>query len=56
PTREDAIQAFPVLNAMPVPWVEPADISQVVLFFASDESRYVTGQFIACDAGGHLKV
>jgi SDR family mycofactocin-dependent oxidoreductase len=56
PTKEDAIHAFPVLNAMPVPWVEPADISQVVLFFASDESRYVTGQFIACDAGGHLKV
>jgi SDR family mycofactocin-dependent oxidoreductase len=56
PTKEDAIQAFPVLNAMPVPWVEPADISQVVLFFASDESRYVTGQFIACDAGGHLKI
>jgi SDR family mycofactocin-dependent oxidoreductase len=56
PTKEDAIQAFPVLNAMPVPWVEPADISQVVLFLASDESRYVTGQFIACDAGGHLKI
>ena len=56
PTKEDAIAAFPALNAMPVPWVEPADISQVVLFFASDESRYVTGQFIACDAGGHLKI
>jgi SDR family mycofactocin-dependent oxidoreductase len=56
PTKEDAIAAFPVLNAMPVPWVEPADISQVVLFLASDESRYVTGQFFACDAGGHLKI
>jgi NAD(P)-dependent dehydrogenase (short-subunit alcohol dehydrogenase family) len=56
PTREDAIAAFPALNAMPVPWVEPADISQVVVFFASDESRYVTGQFLACDAGGHLKI
>ena len=56
PTKEDAVPAFPALNAMPVPWVEPADISQVVLFLASDESRYVTGQFIACDAGGHLKI
>jgi SDR family mycofactocin-dependent oxidoreductase len=56
PTKEDAITAFPALNAMPVPWVEPADISQVVLFLASDESRYVTGQFFACDAGGHLKI
>jgi SDR family mycofactocin-dependent oxidoreductase len=56
PTKEDAITAFPALNAMPVPWVEPADISQVVLFLASDESRYITGQFFACDAGGHLKI
>jgi NAD(P)-dependent dehydrogenase (short-subunit alcohol dehydrogenase family) len=56
PTKDDAIAAFPVLNAMPVPWVEPADISQIVVFLASDESRYVTGQFIACDAGGHLKI
>jgi NAD(P)-dependent dehydrogenase (short-subunit alcohol dehydrogenase family) len=56
PAKEDTIMAFPALNAMPVPWVEPADISQVVLFLASDESRYVTGQFLACDAGGHLKI
>jgi len=56
PTKDDAIQAFPVLQAMPVPWVEPADISQIIVFLASDESRYVTGQFIACDAGGHLKI
>ena len=56
PTREDAIEAFPAVQAMPVPCVEPADISQIVVFLASDESRYVTGQFIACDAGGHLKI
>ncbi|MFK0288690.1 mycofactocin-coupled SDR family oxidoreductase [Streptomyces sp. NPDC090499] len=55
PTREDATKAFPVLQAIPVPWVEPSDISQVVVFLGSDESRYVTGQFINCDAGGHLK-
>jgi NAD(P)-dependent dehydrogenase (short-subunit alcohol dehydrogenase family) len=40
---------------MPVAWVDPADISQLMVFLASDESRYVTGQFFACDAGGHLK-
>jgi SDR family mycofactocin-dependent oxidoreductase len=56
PTREDALLAFPALQAMPVPWVEPADISQLMVFLASDESRYITGQFIACDAGGHLKI
>jgi NAD(P)-dependent dehydrogenase (short-subunit alcohol dehydrogenase family) len=41
---------------MPVAWLEPADISQLMIFLASDESRYITGQFIACDAGGHLKI
>jgi SDR family mycofactocin-dependent oxidoreductase len=56
PAREDAEPAFGTLQAMPVPWVEPADISQLMVFLASDESRYVTGQFIACDAGGGLKV
>ena len=55
PTKEDAAVAFRTLQAMPVAWVDPADISQMMVFLASDESRYVTGQFFACDAGGHLK-
>jgi SDR family mycofactocin-dependent oxidoreductase len=56
PTKEDAAVAFQTLQAMPVAWVDPADISQMMVFLASDESRYVTGQFFACDAGGHLKI
>jgi SDR family mycofactocin-dependent oxidoreductase len=56
PTRDDAMVAFPTLHTLPVAMVEPTDISQVMLFLASDESRYITGQFIACDAGGHLKL
>jgi SDR family mycofactocin-dependent oxidoreductase len=55
PTKEDAIPAFSTLQSMPVPWVEPADVSNAVLFLASDEARYVTGQFIAVDAGALLK-
>ncbi len=55
PTREDAEVTFPLINAMPVPWVEPEDISAAVLYLASDESRYVTGQNLAIDAGALLK-
>ena len=35
--------------------VEPADISNAVLFLASDEARYITGVQLRVDAGGYLK-
>jgi NAD(P)-dependent dehydrogenase (short-subunit alcohol dehydrogenase family) len=55
PTREDVLPAFTHFQAMPIPYVEPLDISNMVLFLASDESRYVTGQQIRVDAGSLLK-
>ena len=55
PTREDAEQSFVVFQAMPIPYVEPVDISNQVLFLASDESRYVTGLNVRVDAGSMLK-
>lgn len=55
PTREDVEPAFTMFQAMPIPYVEPEDISNLVLFLASDESRYITGQNIRVDAGSLLK-
>ena len=55
PTREDVLPAFTHFQAMPIPYVEPIDISNLVLFLASDESRYITGQQIRVDAGSILK-
>jgi SDR family mycofactocin-dependent oxidoreductase len=55
PTREDATPAFYVQQAMPIPWIEPVDISNAVLYLASDEARYVTGMQLRVDAGGYLK-
>ena len=43
PTRADAEPVFGVQQAMKVPFVEPEDISNMILFLASDEARYVTG-------------
>ena len=38
-TRERLAERFQALNALPIPWVEPVDISNAVLWLASDESR-----------------
>jgi (+)-trans-carveol dehydrogenase len=54
-TREALAPRFQNLNAMPIPWVEPAEISNAVLWLASDESRYVTGITLPVDAGQMLK-
>lgn len=55
PTLAEAKPVFYVQQAMKVPWVEPEDISNAVLWLASDEARYVTGMQIRVDAGGYLK-
>lgn len=38
-------------NALPVPVVEPVDISNAILWLVSDEARYVTGIMVPVDAG-----
>ncbi len=55
PTRESAAPVFQALNALPIPWVEPVDISNAVLFLASDEARYITGVTLPVDAGAFIK-
>jgi SDR family mycofactocin-dependent oxidoreductase len=55
PTRADAEPVFYVQQAMKVPFIEPEDISNAVLWLASEEARYVTGMQLRVDAGGYLK-
>ena len=55
PTRDDFAPASQSVNALPIPWVEPVDISNAVLFLASDEGRYVTGVTLPVDAGTVIK-
>jgi SDR family mycofactocin-dependent oxidoreductase len=38
-------------NLLPVPWIEPDDVSNMVLYLASDKARYVTGSQFVIDAG-----
>jgi len=55
PTQDDAIEAFLSIDALPICWLEPVDISNAVLFLASDEARYITGVALPVDAGAFAK-
>jgi NAD(P)-dependent dehydrogenase (short-subunit alcohol dehydrogenase family) len=51
PRPEELAERFRALNALPIPWAEPVDISNALLFLASDEARYITGVTLPVDAG-----
>jgi len=55
PGPDDLAPICQMFHMMPVPWVQPEDISNAVLFLASDESRYITGVTLPVDCGSCLK-
>ncbi|HEV8372365.1 MAG TPA: mycofactocin-coupled SDR family oxidoreductase [Actinomycetota bacterium] len=55
PTVEDFAPVSQMMNALPIPWVDPVDISNAVLFLASEEARYITGVPLPVDAGALIK-
>ena len=38
-------------NLLPVPWIEPCDVTEAVVYLASDRARFVTGSQFVIDAG-----
>jgi NAD(P)-dependent dehydrogenase (short-subunit alcohol dehydrogenase family) len=55
PTLEDAEEVMKTLLLLPIKWVEAIDVSNVVLFLASDEARYITAVAIPVDGGALAK-
>jgi (+)-trans-carveol dehydrogenase len=54
-TEEEVIPIFRGLNLIDEPWIEPSDVSNAVLWLASEESRYVTGITLPVDLGLLIK-
>jgi len=55
PGPDDLAVAAQFMHVLPIGWVEAVDISNAVLFLASDEARYITGLTLTVDAGSMLK-
>jgi NAD(P)-dependent dehydrogenase (short-subunit alcohol dehydrogenase family) len=55
PGRDDVKDGFAAMNLLPIPWVDPVDVSNAIVWLASDAARYVTGITLPVDAGNHLK-
>ena len=53
-TRDDLAPVSQAMHVMPVPWVDPVDISNAIVFLTSDEGRYITGVPLPVDLGSDL--
>ncbi|QJY47704.1 mycofactocin-coupled SDR family oxidoreductase [Pseudonocardia broussonetiae] len=49
--RDTAAAAMKAMHALPISWVDAVDISNAVVWLASDEARYVTGIALPVDGG-----
>jgi SDR family mycofactocin-dependent oxidoreductase len=52
---EDVVQAYTDLNPVPKPWLEPHDVSAAVLFLASDQARFITGEALSVALGWNAR-
>jgi (+)-trans-carveol dehydrogenase len=56
PTLEDCKPVYEMIMPMGHAWVDVEDISNAVVFLASDEARYVTGIVLPVDQGSNNRV
>lgn len=55
PTKDDVRGIFQDLNLLEVPWAEPSDISEAIVYLAANSGRYVTGTTHTVDAGWNVR-
>ncbi|ANY21603.1 mycofactocin-coupled SDR family oxidoreductase [Gordonia terrae] len=55
PTRESVEPAFTGTHILPVPWMEPIDVSRAILYLVGESGRYITASTLTIDAGFIVK-
>lgn len=55
PNREKFAGPSAAMNVLPIPWIESKDVSNAIVFLASDDARYITGVALPIDAGALIK-
>jgi SDR family mycofactocin-dependent oxidoreductase len=55
PTREEVIDTFAGTHLLPVPWMEPRDVSNAILYLVTESGRYITASTLVIDAGFIVK-
>ena len=51
PTREQVEPRYVGLNQIPIPWMDPSEISKAIRFLVSDDARYITGSTVDVACG-----
>ncbi|MHB1536897.1 MAG: mycofactocin-coupled SDR family oxidoreductase [Solirubrobacteraceae bacterium] len=53
---EQAVRdAYTAINPIPIPWLQPEDVSHAVLFLASEEARFITGEVLPVALGWNAR-
>jgi SDR family mycofactocin-dependent oxidoreductase len=55
PTREDVVGTFSGTHILPVPWIEPGDVSNAILYLVTEPGRFITATTLVIDAGFLVK-
>ena len=55
PTRADVLGTFSDTHILPVPWIDPQDVSNAILYLVTDTGRYITATPLVIDAGFIVK-
>ena len=55
PTRADVVDTFTGTHILPVPWIDPSDVSNAILYLVTEPGRYITATTLVIDAGFIVK-